>query len=459
MAAQFEFYPNTTDFQTTAVPLIFQVQENVVATYYKYRFILQVEVDGTEIAKLKTHPLTASAPYSAVFDLARICDDYLGTTIVNSNDTNYTVATLGMTISDANNIIGQGQDAFAAREFTVKLGYESATSATAEPTETLAVATRTFLAFRNEYIQDGLNHEPGNGEFQPSQPSDNFLSSAPSLDTLSAFGAAWGRVREHRIGTDQPYVLAWGADGSTAQYVIIRGFQADGTVIDTATLDIDAVGGDTTPTTDAQRVQYLGCGPINLEQHAATVGNTSLTNLITSADLAYYELYLAASTGVSQTFQDSAVHRFTIDEGCSKYPRRQVLFLNRHGGWDCFNFDQRSEEKLTSIERSSYNRPRGNWDSVSAAVDWGYYGWERGVTTTSVKAEKQITVSTDYIDEAYADQLRDLALSRSVYLVTRPSLLIPVTVTDAEYLFKTSANDKLITYSFTLRYSNRPLLK
>ena len=37
--------------------------------------------------------------------------------------------------------------------------------------------------------------------------------------------------------------------------------------------------------------------------------------------------------------------------------------------------------------------------------------------------------------------------------------LIPVVVTDSEYLFKTSANDKLISYSFTLRYSNRPRLK
>jgi hypothetical protein len=32
-------------------------------------------------------------------------------------------------------------------------------------------------------------------------------------------------------------------------------------------------------------------------------------------------------------------------------------------------------------------------------------------------------------------------------------------VTDSEYLFKTSVNDKLISYSFTLRYANRPRLK
>ena len=152
------------------------------------------------------------------------------------------------------------------------------------------------------------------------------------------------------------------------------------------------------------------------------------------------------------------VHRFTIDEGCSVYPRKQLLFLNRHGGWECFNFDQKSEQSLTGIERTDYNRPRGNWDAVSTSVDWTYDGWERGVTTTSVKAERQIKVSTDYIDEGYNDQLRDIAVSRAVFLVDGTNL-IPVTVTDSEYLFKTNVNDKLISYSFTLRYSNRPRLK
>jgi hypothetical protein len=80
------------------------------------------------------------------------------------------------------------------------------------------------------------------------------------------------------------------------------------------------------------------------------------------------------------------------------------------------------------------------------------------VTTTAIQAEKQVKVSTDYIEEGYADHLRDLALSRSVFIVEGTDV-IPCTVTDSEYLFKTTVNEKLITYSFTLQYSNRPRLK
>ena len=458
MAAQFELIPSTTNFQSTAEPLIIQVSESVVDTYFKYRFILVVkDRAGNQLAKLKTHMLSSSNQV-AVFDVSRILDDYIGPNVVNGNSTSANVLTLGRTGFDPANIVSESYQQQPARQFELELGHEEATSATSEPSETLDEASTTLFAFRDEFINDGQDYARGDGSFQPSAATNNFLSTAPDLGVDSAINSAWGTVREHRIGTDQGYVMAYGAEGATAQYLLIRGFEADGTVIGSANLDLDAVGGDTTPTTDAQAVQYIGVGPANLEEHASAAGNTDLTNLITDADLAYYEVYLSSTASFIQLNQKSVVHRFTIDEGCSIYDRKQLLFLNRHGGWDCFNFDQKSEESLTGIERTSYNRPRGNWDTVSTSTDWTYHAWERGVTTTTVKAEKQIRVATDYIDEGYNDQLRDIATSRAVFLVDGTSL-IPVVVTDSEYLFKTSANDKLISYTFTLRYSNRPRLK
>ena len=458
MAAQFELIPSTTNFQSTAEPLIIQVSESVVDTYYKYRFILVIkDRSGLQLAKLKTHMLS-STNQVAVFDISRVLDDYIGPNVVNGNSTSANVLTLGRTLFDPANIVCESYQQLPARQFELELGHEEAASATGEPTETLNEASTTLFAFRDEFINDGDGYARGDGSFQPSAATDNFLSSAPDLGVEAGFGKAWGFVKEHRIGTDQSYVLAYGAQSATARYLQVRGFEANGTTIATAQIDLDARGGETTPTTDAQAVQYIGVGPANLEQHATAASNTNLTTLITDADLAYYDVYLSASVAVDQTFQVSFVHRFTIDEGCSIYERKQLLFLNRHGGWDCFNFDQKSEESLTGIERTSYNRPRGNWDSVTTSVDWTYDGWERGVTTTTVKAEKQIRVSTDYVDEGYNLHLRDIATSRAVFLVDDNDL-IPVVVTDSEYLFKTSANDKLISYSFTLRLSNRPRLK
>ena len=460
MAAQFDPDPpvSTTDFQSTAEPLIIQVSEPIVATYFKYRFILVIEDRvGAEVAKLKTHMLS-NTNQVAVFDISRVLDDFLAPNVVNVNTTTSNILTVGRTgFTPASIISISGKDC-PARQFTLKLGHENATSATTEPVESLNEDETTLFAFRDEFINDGESYARGDGSFQPSDPTDNFLSSAPDLGVVSGFGPAFGNVREHRIGIDQAYVLAWGMESSDAEYILIRGYEADGTTIVLATLDIDAVGGDTTPTQDIENVQYVGVGPANLEEHAAAASNTNLTTLITDADLAYYELYLSSSATPTTINQESVVHRFTIDNGCSIYDRKQLMFLNRHGGWDCFNFDMKSDDTLTSIQRSSYNRPRGNWDTVSINTDWTYNGWERGVTTTTVSAERQMKVSTDYIDEGYNLHLRDIALSRSVFLVDGTNL-IPVVVTDSEYLFKTSENDKLISYTFTLRYSNRPRLK
>ncbi len=80
------------------------------------------------------------------------------------------------------------------------------------------------------------------------------------------------------------------------------------------------------------------------------------------------------------------------------------------------------------------------------------------MTTTNVSAEKEVRVSTDYVDEGYNQHLRDIAVSRAVFTIDGTDL-IPVTVTGSEYLFKTGVNEQLISYSFTLRLSNRPRLK
>jgi hypothetical protein len=469
MAAQFDNDIDTTNFQSTAEPLIIQVSETVPGPYFKYRFVLRIKdrTDTTTFATLKTHPLS-STNLSAVFDISRICDDYISPNVVNGNSTANNITTLGRTGFSPSNLAGESVDGLVARRFNLELSHENATSNTSDPVESAVEDTTYLFAFRDEFINDGQAYARGDGSFQPSISADNFLSSAPNLGRTAYLGTTgtFGTAREHRIGIDQAYVLAWGAQNggpksspdTSPSYCIVRGFQDDQTVINTAIIDLNAVGGDSTPTTDAQAVQFLGVGPVNLTEHAAAAGNTNLTDLITDPTLYAYEMYLSTSTSVSTIFQDTVIHRFTIDNGCSKYPRVQLLFLNRHGGWDAFNFDQRSEERLSNIERSTYNRPRGNWDSVTGLIDFGYDGWERGVTTTTVKAEKQVTVSSDYVEEGYSDMLRDIATSRSVYIVEGTNL-IPVIVTDSEFLFKTSVNEKLISYSFTLRYSNRPRLK
>ena len=211
MAAQFELIPSTANFQSTAEPLIIQVSESVVASYNKYRFILVVkDRGGTELATLKTHMLSASNQV-AVFDISRVLDDYLGPNVVNGNSTSANILTLGRTGFTPASIICESYQQQPAKQFELELGHEKATSAQGVPSETLNETSTTLYAFRDEFINDGDAYARGDGSFQPDDPADNFLSSAPDLGVDARFGSAWGKVREHRIGTDQAYTLAYGA--------------------------------------------------------------------------------------------------------------------------------------------------------------------------------------------------------------------------------------------------------
>ena len=91
----------------------------------------------------------------------------------------------------------KASDRNVAAQFTLELGFESATSATADPTETLPQSpaeTTTLFAFRDEFQNYGDAYARGDGSFQPTAPTDNFLSSAPNLGRDSTFNFR-GRIR------------------------------------------------------------------------------------------------------------------------------------------------------------------------------------------------------------------------------------------------------------------------
>ena len=57
MAAQFDYVPNTTDFQSTADPLIIQVSETTAGPFFKYRFVLVIkDRNGTQLASSRRTP-------------------------------------------------------------------------------------------------------------------------------------------------------------------------------------------------------------------------------------------------------------------------------------------------------------------------------------------------------------------------------------------------------------------
>ena len=76
-------------------PMIYILKESASGTYngFKFRYVLKVEVDGTEIAVIKIHKNQSNV---GVFDISHILKTYVETQLVNQNNTAYSIHSLGI---------------------------------------------------------------------------------------------------------------------------------------------------------------------------------------------------------------------------------------------------------------------------------------------------------------------------------------------------------------------------
>ena len=93
MATTIEQKPNLLSAVNT--PMIYILKESASGTYngFKFRYVLKVEVDGTEIAVIKIHKNQSNV---GVFDISHILKTYVETQLVNQNNTAYSIHSLGI---------------------------------------------------------------------------------------------------------------------------------------------------------------------------------------------------------------------------------------------------------------------------------------------------------------------------------------------------------------------------
>ena len=143
------------------------------------------------------------------------------------------------------------------------------------------------------------------------------------------------------------------------------------------------------------------------------------------------------------------VIRFNLDQQCSKYTPIRLQWLNRLGGFDCFNFNLKSEEE-TKIKRASYEQQHHTFTGTR----WNYSAISRGQTDYDVQTSDKITINTDFLTEAESTWMNDLVTSPVIFQELNNEL-IAVNIDERSIKKQTSLNDKLMQYTFDLEYSLR----
>ena len=121
--------------------------------------------------------------------------------------------------------------------------------------------------------------------------------------------------------------------------------------------------------------------------------------------------------------------------------------MNRLGGFDAFTFDLKSEES-TKVNRKQYDQQAHTFTGFG----WSYDKASRGRTQYDTQLTNMLTVNTNYLTETESVWMESLFTSPEVYQEVNNEL-IAVSIDGRSIQKKTSLNDKLMQYTFTLEYS------
>jgi hypothetical protein len=182
----------------------------------------------------------------------------------------------------------------------------------------------------------------------------------------------------------------------------------------------------------------VGVGPGNLYYQG-----------IVATILNYKNYSINLSWTESSTAIQTPKYYYTLDESCSPFNNTRLIWLNRLGGFDFYNFRMNSQRNET-IERKEFRKPLG---------PYYYKTGDRPQTQLKVDATEEWTINTDWVTEQEYLALNDLLTSLEVYVLQTtydengsPSFeTYPVVIVDNSYTQKTQLTDKLFNMTITYR--------
>jgi hypothetical protein len=132
-----------------------------------------------------------------------------------------------------------------------------------------------------------------------------------------------------------------------------------------------------------------------------------------------------------------------------KYPNVRIMWKNRLGQFDWFNFYMVSRESF-EVQKKSYQPQLGTWDGSTLS----YAKQDSSNKNYIIDANPSISVNTFFIQQSYNEIFKQLMTSDEVYwLYDEPNNFVrPLSIETSNILFKTGVVDHLIQYQFTFKY-------
>ena len=192
-----------------------------------------------------------------------------------------------------------------------------------------------------------------------------------------------------------------------------------------------------------------------------TVGDNALHNYgFAAADGLYNLDVFDIVVNINQDFYVEIVgdngskfrYYFKYDDRCPINEYNQLIYLDRMGSWQSFNFQLRTYEK-GQITREMYNQ---HIDGQVVSNEWVYSSDAMGNRTYNTNVSYSLDLNTNWMDQFNADRFQELLTSPQVFYQNPVSGLYHACTVEATAFENFSQkNKKLIKHSVTIKLANQ----
>jgi hypothetical protein len=298
-----------------------------------FRYIVQVEENGTEIAKIYLSPNTNDA---GIFDLSQVVTGRVEVDHLKYGATTPIHSFNNKVFTRANN---------GVKRYTVKIGeWDGSTESLDEDNQTL------YLVDGYEQLSAGLH--PGFADFYGTQSNRKvwLTDRVPASNVIETKVAIEDNGVAAFLNTDDT--------GSLIERLQIKIYDTSGTLDDTLTYDLNTTNGAQLPTATASSntngtLVYAYVYPASL---------SALTTALNAVTGGWGHYDVIPSTGLNA--QTGNILRVTNDCRYSKNEAVQLAWANTRGGWDYLRFNGKKQKTVTREEKT-YRKIVGDYDAAT----------------------------------------------------------------------------------------------
>lgn len=204
----------------------------------------------------------------------------------------------------------------------------------------------------------------------------------------------------------------------------------------------------TSMTIDNNRFLQVSIGPKQLLTATSSLTIVSGTLPVLNSTSTYMTIWTENSTsGIT-----IAKKTFNIIEGCSRYEKIQLIFMDKMGSFIPFTFNMVNRNNKT-INRTDFQQHYGTY--APATNNWNYKTYDRGRKTLDIVVIETYTINSNWVNQETSNYLMELFESPEVYWLKEDGTIVAINITSTDTERKQIINDQVINYTLTLELSNK----